>query len=73
MTDRQIFNILHHAAKVGAAAMTTTVLSCIDAIEKEDLENEDAEKVIKMYLVPYSDNTRARLHDQIVEGLNERR
>ena len=69
----QLLNIVNHASKVGASAMTASIMACVDAIEKEDLENEDAEKVIGMYLVPYSDETRARLRDRIIEILNEKR
>ena len=73
MTDKQRLNIMKHATNVGAAVMLSAELAAVDAIEKEDLENEDAEKVIEWYLVAFKKDARAILRHNIIERLNERR
>ena len=42
-----------HATHVGAAIMLSAEKACVDEIETEDLENEDAEQVIDWYLVAF--------------------
>ena len=73
MTNEQCLRIMRHATDVGAAIMLSAELACVDAIEKEDLENEDAEKVIEWYLVSFKKDARAILRDNIISALNERR
>lgn len=73
MTDKQRLNIMRHAADVGAALMLSAELAAVDAIEKEDLENEDAEEIIEWYLVTFKKDARAILRNNIIERLNERR
>ena len=53
--------------------MLSAELAAVDAVEKEDLENEDAEKVIEWYLVSFKKDARAILRNNIIERLNERR
>lgn len=73
MTDKQRLDIMRHATDVGAAIMLSAELACVDAIEKEDLENEDAEKVIEWYIVSFKRDARAILRHNIICRLNERR
>ena len=73
MTNGQRLNIINHASNVGAGAMLAVEMACVDTIEKEDLENEDAEQVIEWYLVPFKKDARAILRRHIIERLNERR
>ena len=73
MTDKQRLNLINHASDVGAAMMFSAELACVNAIEKEDLENEDAEKVIEYYLVAFKEDARAILRHNIICRLNEKR
>lgn len=73
MTNGQRLNIINHASNVGAGAMLAVEMACCDVIEKEDLENEDAEQVIEWYLVPFKKDARTILRRHIIERLNERR
>ena len=73
MTDKQLLNLRQHASHVGAAVMLSAEMACVDAIETEDLENEDAEKVIEWYLVPFTPSAREIMRRNIIEDLNERR
>ena len=73
MTDKQRLNIMCHATHVGAAIMLSAEKACVDAIETEDLENEDAEQVIDWYLVAFKKDARAILRHNIIERLNEKR
>ena len=73
MTDGQRFNIMKHATHVAAAVMLAAEKGCVDAIETEDLENEDAEKVIEWYLVAFREDARAIMRQNIIYRLNEKR
>ena len=73
MTDKQRLNIMNDASNVGATIMLSAELAAVDAIEKEDLENEDAEQVIDWYLVAFKKDARAILRHNIIERLNEKR
>ena len=69
----QWLSIMKHATKVGAAVMLSAEKACVDAIEMEDLENEDAEQVIDWYLVAFKEDARAILRHDIICRLNEKR
>ena len=73
MTNEQRLNIINHASTVGTAVMLSAEMACVDAIEKEDLENEDAEKVIDWYLVAFKKDARAIMRHNIIRRLNEKR
>ena len=73
MTDKQRLNIVRHATNVGAAVMLSVEMAAVNAIEKEDLENEDAEEVIEWYLVAFKEDARAILRHNIICRLNEKR
>lgn len=64
---------MKHATNVGAGIMLSAETACVDAIEKEDLENEDAEEVIEWYLVAFKRDARAILRQNIIHRLNEKR
>ena len=69
----QRISIMKHATKVGAAVMLMAEKAAVEAIETEDLENEDAEQVIDWYLVAFKKDARAILRHNIIERLNEKR
>lgn len=73
MTDGQLIRIAGRATDLVATVMTITEMSCVAVIENEDLENEDAEMVIKMFLVAFKEEARAILRDNIIRKLNEKR
>ncbi len=73
MTNEQRLSIMKHATNVGAAVMLSAELACVDAIEEEDLENEDAEKVIEWYLVAFKKDAREIMRHNIIDRLNEKR
>lgn len=73
MTDKQCINIIRHATNVSAAVMLSVEMAAVDAIEKEDLENEDAEKVIEYYLVAFKEEAREKMRHNIICRLNEKR
>lgn len=73
MTDKQCLNLIKHASHVGAAVMLSAEMACVDAIETEDLDNEDAEKVIEWYLVSFKESARELMRHNIIASLNEKR
>lgn len=73
MTNQQRLNIINHASNVGASVMITVEKACVDAIESEDLENEDAEQVIEWYLISFDEGARELMRRQIIRRLNEKR
>ncbi len=73
MTDKQRLNIMKHATSVGAIVLSFAEQAAVDAVETEDLENEDAEKVIEWYLVAFKKEAREILRRNIICRLNEKR